>query len=97
MGRVRDCWENSHATRIRHEVLSTATRGGGWVTKVGCRPGVRLKLPRFRRSNKIHTLRSQSINTAINMRGNGGIRARNENCCHELIYYAERIEYELQL
>ena len=43
MGRLRDCWGNRHATRIRREVLSTATRGGGWVAKVGRRPGVRLK------------------------------------------------------
>ena len=33
----------------------------------------------------------QSINTAINMRGNEGIRKHNENVCHELIDYAVRV------
>ena len=63
----------------------------GTVAKVGGRPEVRLKYPRFRRGDKIYTLKPQTINTAISMRGNGGIRTRNENFCHELINYAVRI------
>ena len=41
----------------------------------------------------MYTLRPQSINTAVGMRGNGGIRTHNENFCHELINYAVRIVY----
>ena len=91
MGRVWDCWGNRHATRIRRKVQSTATMGGGRVTKVGHRPGVRLKWPRFRWGNKLYTLRPQSINPAISIRGQGGIRMHNENFCHVLINYAVRI------
>ena len=63
----------------------------GTGAKIGRRPGVRLKYPPFMRGDKIYTLKPQTINTAISMRGNGGIRTRNENFCHELINYAVRI------
>ena len=91
MGRVRDCGGNRHATKRSRKVLSTATRGGGWVAKVGRRPGVRLKWPRSRRSDKIYTLSPQSINIVISIRGHGGIRTHNENFCYKVINYAVRI------
>ena len=91
MGRVRDCRGNRHATRIIRGMLSTATRGGGWVAKFGHRPGVRLKRPRFKRGGEIYTLRPQSITIAAGMRGNGGIQTHYEKLCYELINYAVRI------
>ena len=78
-------------------MLSTATRGGGWVAKFGHRPGVRLKGPRFKRGGEIYTLRPQSITIAAGMRGNGGIRTHYEKLCYELINYAVRILYYLGL
>ena len=58
----------------------------GTEAKAGRRPGVP-----FRQGDKIYTPRPQSINTAISVRGNGGIATHNENFCHELINYAVRI------
>ena len=76
-------------------MLSTATRGGGWVAKFGHRPGVRLKRPRFKRGGEIYTLRPQSITIAAGVRGNGGIQTHYEKLCYELINYAVRIVYGL--
>ena len=72
-------------------MLSTATRGGGWVAKFGHRPGVRLKRPHFKQGGEIYTLRPQSITIAAGMRGNGEIRTHNEKLCYEPINYVVRI------
>ena len=70
------------------------------LVAVDCARNSRENWPSSRSTVKISTFHAgrQNIysktanhNTAISMRGNGGIRTRNENFCHELINNAVRI------